>query len=241
MISAVGKYRKTCILLSGGVGMRMNIDIPKQYIEVEGCPIIEYTLRRIISWNAMDSLIIVADKQWYDCLNGIVSRVLCNSSIIFFGYVEPGVNRQYSVINALQYIKTYEADDAVVMVHDAVRPMVSDELLSRCDGVLAGCEGVMPVLQVKDTVYRSADGIHIAGNLDRSTIFAGQTPEFFGYWKYLKANEALSEEDILKVNGSSEPAVTSGMDMRMVRGEESNYKITTIEDLERFVTYIKSL
>lgn len=229
-----GMYRRTCILLSGGVGRRMNTTVPKQYIEINGVPVIGHTLCRLVGWKAMDSLIVVADKEWHEYISGFVKKVTDVSDIVFLGYAEPGTNRQLSILNALNCLRDKLSEDAYVMIHDAVRPMVSDELLLRCDRELGDCDGVMPCIPVKDTVYKSVDGVHIAANMNRNELYAGQTPEFFRYRRYLEANKALTEEELLAINGSTEPAVAYGMNMVMVQGEESNYKITTMEDLKRF-------
>ena len=247
------KYKKTCILLSGGVGARLGASTPKQYIEVQGKPILEYTLKAVKAWEAMDSLIIVADRQWWEYIDDMVRRVFSEElseldiqsrpceDFGFLGFAEPGKNRQLSIYNALRAIRDYMDNDAVVMIHDGVRPCLSAELIDRCDNAMnhrnsaKGCsDGVMPYLEVKDTVYvKDADG-NISGMLDRGSLAAGQTPEFFDYWKYLKANEDLSEDEMMLIHGSTEPAVKAGMKITLVPGEESNFKITTPGDLERF-------
>ena len=157
------------------------------------------------------------------------------------GFAEPGQNRQLSIYNALRALEDYMDKDAIIMIHDGVRPCLSAELIDRCDNAMNHCnsakgcnDGVMPYLEVKDTVYvKDTDG-NISGMLDRGSLAAGQTPEFFDYWKYLKANEDLSEDEMMLIHGSTEPAVKAGMKITMVPGEESNFKITTPEDLERF-------
>ena len=87
---------------------------------------------------------------------------------------------------------------------------------------------------MKDTVYSSKDGRHIDGLLNRSEIYAGQAPEAFRLGKYYEANQKLLPDEILKINGSTEPAVLAGMDIAMIPGDEGNFKITTQEDLDRF-------
>lgn len=260
MVCSSSKYKKTCILLSGGVGARLGASTPKQYIEVNGKPILEYTLNAVKAWKAMDSLIIVADRQWWEYIDDVVRRVFSEElrekdiqgqfceKFMFLGFAEPGKNRQLSIYNALLAIKDYMDKDAVVMIHDGVRPCLSSELINRCGDTmnrynsLNGCnDGVMPYLEVKDTVYiKDADG-NISGMLDRGSLAAGQTPEFFDYGKYLKANEDLSEEEMLLIHGSTEPAVKAGMKIALVPGDEGNFKITTPEDLERFSQRLKSV
>ena len=94
-------------------------------------------------------------------------------------------------------------------------------------------DGLIPVLPMKDTIYLGENG-SIKGLLDRNKLFAGQAPELFLFEKYMKANEALMPDKILKKNGTTEAAVLAGLDVAMVSGNELNFKITTKEDLERF-------
>lgn len=232
---------RLCILLSGGVGTRLGASTPKQYIEVNGKSIIEYTLNAIMSWKNMDSLVIVADKNWREYIRAIVEKVIKKkhgNGINFFGFAEPGKNRQLSILSALKTIEKNMAPDAVVMIHDGVRPCLSSQLLKRCNEALGKSDGVMPYLPVKDTVYLKDENDNLCGLIRRDSLAAGQTPEFFDYWKYLSANETLSEEEILTINGSSEPAVLSKMKISLVPGDEGNFKITTPADLERFTAII---
>ena len=236
-----GKYYKVCIILSGGVGTRLGASTPKQYIEVNGKSILEYALNAVISWKDMDSLIVVADKNWFEYIRGTVEKIIKkhDNGIRFFGFAEPGKNRQLSIYNALKTLKDHMSKDAQVMIHDGVRPCLSSELIERCNAAFENSmdvDGVMPYLEVKDTVYlKDADG-NISGMLDRSSLAAGQTPEFFDYWKYLRANEALSEDEMMAIHGSTEPAVKAGMKITLVPGDEDNFKITTKQDLERFTS-----
>jgi 2-C-methyl-D-erythritol 4-phosphate cytidylyltransferase len=86
---------------------------------------------------------------------------------------------------------------------------------------------------MKDTVYLSNDGKKVSALLKREEVYAGQAPEMFVFGKYLEANRRLLPDDILKINGSTEPAILYGMDIAMIPGDEGNFKITTREDLER--------
>ena len=132
-------------------------------------------------------------------------------------------------------MKDYMSDDDIVLVHDAVRPCVTDELIRHTLTAAAGHDGAVPVLPLKDTVYYSSDSISLTDRLERSKILAGQAPEAFLFGKYLTANEALSDEEIHSLSGSAEPALMAGMDIVTIPGDERNFKITTNEDLDRFI------
>ena len=227
------------LILSGGTGTRLGSDIPKQYIKVNNKMIISYCLETLIKNDNIDYIQIVADRAWHS----EIEQELANSK--FKGFSEPGANRQLSIYNGLTDIKKYADDDSFVMIHDAARPLLKDELINSCFAALKGgkidiglevgdYDGVLPVLPMKDTVYMSEDGKGISSLLDRSKIYAGQAPEIFKLGKYYEANKALLPDKILTINGSTEPAIMAGMNIAMISGDESNFKITTKSDLERF-------
>lgn len=227
------------IILSGGVGTRLGLDIPKQYFEVNKKPIIRYVIETFEKSEMVDGIVIVAAPEW----QGYVEEQISDKEK-FLGFALPGENCQLSIYNGLCYLKekhmerfaalSLDLDDAVVLVQDAARPNTSLQTIADCFSLAIGEDGAMPVLPMKDTVYSSVDGTSISGLLDRKTIFAGQAPESFRLGKYMAANEALLPEKILRVNGSTEPAIMAGMNIKMISGDENNYKITTETDLKRF-------
>lgn len=225
---------KIGVILSGGTGTRVGSNIPKQYIEVNGKPIISYCMEQI--FEATDKVIIVASKEWEDYILAAIQNMTiepwCKDK--FAGFAGPGENRQLSIYNALQRSKEFASFDDAVIIHDAARPFVTREMIERCFEKLSECDGVLPVLPMKDTVYMSENGDRITSLLDRQKLFAGQAPEAFIFGKYLSANERLLSNDILKINGSTEPAILSGMEIAMIPGDEHNYKITSAADLEKF-------
>lgn len=236
----------TALLLSGGTGTRMGVETPKQYIEINGKPIIAYSLQTLFSHEGIDAVQIVADEMWRETILGCMERLQGggNEGVSpvkrdrgidkFRGFSAPGKNRQLSILNGLADIGTYVADSDYVLIHDAARPLLSADLITACLDAVAGHDGALPVLPMKDTVYFSEDGERITSLLERSRIYAGQAPEIFVYGRYYEANRALLPERILKINGSTEPAVMAGMDIAMIPGDEGNFKITTRGDLERF-------
>lgn len=220
----------TALLLSGGTGTRVGGEIPKQYIEVKGRPVIADCLRTLLSHEGIDAVQIVADQMWQQ---NILEWI--ESPGKFRGFSVPGKTRQLSILNGLEDIRAYAGGSDYVLIHDAARPLVTAKQISACiEAVRAGHDGALPVLPMKDTVYLSEDGKAVTSLLDRKKVFAGQAPEIFALGKYYRANKALLPERILGINGSTEPAVLAGMDITMIPGDEGNFKITTLSDLERF-------
>ena len=226
------------LILSGGTGRRMGLDVPKQYIEVCGRPIIFYCMETLSDHNGIDAIQIVAEEEWRELISESMEQLAKTKktgiSEKFRGFSRPGTNRQLSILNGLEDIKEYALNSDYVLIHDAARPMLSEQMISECLDAVTGHDGVIPVLPMKDTVYSSKDGRTITSLLSRSHIFAGQAPELFVLGKYYEANMALLPNDIMQINGSTEPAVMAGMDIAMIPGDERNFKITTSADLERF-------
>ena len=217
------------IILSGGVGTRLGLYIPKQYVKVKDKTVLQYVVEKIEACTLIQGYVIVAAEEWQDDILSMMDL-----SEKFLGFAASGENRQLSIYHGLLELKKVAKDHDLVLVQDAARPNTSDDLLLRCMQLDDSVDGAMPVLPMKDTVYISHTGSRVDELLNRDEVFAGQAPESFRFGKYLRANEMLLPVDILHINGSTEPAVRAGMNIALIEGEESNFKITTTADLERF-------
>lgn len=226
----------TAVILAGGVGSRMGVDRPKQYLVVENKPIIVYCLEIFEKHNNIDKIVIVVSDEWKDYVIENVEKY--NISKVC-GYAPAGRTRQHSIYNGLKCTEANASDTDVVIVHDAARPLVSDKIIEDCIIGATEDDGAMPVISVKDTIYQSKDGKSIDKLLKRSELFAGQAPESFDFKKYLDIHNSVSDDEIAATAGSSEIAYRHGMKVRLVEGSERNFKITTIEDLETFETIVK--
>ncbi len=228
------------LVLSGGTGTRIGSDIPKQYIRVGGRMLIAFCLDMFSRQERVDGIWIVAAPDWKEEILKECDNCGIDKNAIR-GFSLPGDTRQLSIVNGLRDIETYvrsqsegSSDDAVVIIHDAARPNLTAEYVNKCLDAMDGFDGVMPVLPMKDTVYFSESGNSVDRLLDRSKIYAGQAPELYRLHRYIEANERLLPDEILKINGSTEPAILAGLKVAMIPGDENNYKITTKEDLKRF-------
>lgn len=229
------------VVLSGGTGTRLDAAIPKQYIKVNDKMIITYSLETLLNHPQTDGVLIVADIMWQEEVLAEMRGKGCRMEN-FIGFASPGGTRQFSILNGLRELQR-RGDISIknILIHDAARPNLSADMVSKCMEALKEHEGVMPVLPMKDTIYISEDGKAVTGLLDRSRLFAGQAPEGFRFDAYLKANEVLLPNALQEINGSTEPAVRAGLDVVMIPGDEENYKITTRKDLQRFKAAIKQV
>ena len=215
------------IILSGGTGLRASTDIPKQYIEVNNTPVIADSIGVFERHEDISKYVIVAVDEWTDYIMKFTSDK-------FIGFAPAGKTRQLSILNGLKALSNIASDDDTIIIHDAARPFVSDETITALVKACKMHDGAMPALPVKDTMYiRKGDKVHSL--IDRDTIISGQAPEAFLYKKYLNANEVLLPEKILSIKGSTEPAFMAGMDVAVIDGDENNFKITTKQDLVRYI------
>lgn len=221
------------VLLSGGTGTRAGSARPKQYIEVDGRSVFSYSVEALLQSELIQAVQVVAASQWQAYITQQLEEL--NGLPKLRGFSMPGRNRQESIYNGLRDCASQLRENDVVLIHDAARPFLSIDLVNRCILALDGHDGVLPVLRMRDTVYLSQNGKSISALLQREKVFAGQAPELFLFGKYYSANQALLQNDeILRINGSTEPAILAGMDVIMISGDESNFKITTGADLRRF-------
>lgn len=226
------------IILSGGIGSRMNkIDIPKQYIKVQGKPLIMYTPEQFEKSKEIDNIVVVASNEWKqyikdECREHGISKIL--------DIVINGRTRQESIYNGLKKcIQSSSNIEDKVIIHDAVRPMVTVELIEKCLNNIGEYDGCMPVLPLNDTIYYSDNGEEITNLMDRSKLYAGQAPEAFNLYKYYAINENTSKEELNKIRGTSELAYKKGLNVKLIAGEDTNFKITTRADLTRFEMIVK--
>lgn len=222
----------TVLILSGGTGTRMGLDVPKQYLEVGGRSILEFCMLPFVKNDDINAVQIVADVKWREIIAKSLERI--GLAAKFRGFSLPGDNRQMSILNGLEDISRYAPSDSAVIIHDAARPGVGRALIECSLAALPGHDGVLPVLPMKDTVYYSKTGKRVDRLLQRECVYAGQAPETFRLGVYLEANRALLPDRILEISGSTEPAILAGLDIIMIPGEEQNYKITTRADMFRF-------
>lgn len=220
------------IILSGGQSTRLGGNIPKQYMEVAGKPIIAFSLRTFEEHRQIDAIVVVAAEEWKAFIKNWVDHEQINK---FVGFADAGSSRQHSILNGLK--KAYEigaVDSDQVIIHDAARPNVTEAIIEACIDGLSEADGVMPALPLKDTVYMSEDGKMIQSLLNRDFLYAGQAPESFILGKYFAVQKDMNEEELDKVRGSSEVAFQNNLKVKIASGDEHNYKITTMTDLHKF-------
>lgn len=226
------------VILAGGVGTRMGRDIPKQYIVIEGKPVLVYTLERFQECSDIDRIVIVADEAWRDDINSWLKQYGITK---FLCYADPGSTRQDSVFSGISACKPYASDERdIVVVHEAARALVSTSLICNIIHNLEGYDACIPVLPMKDSIIYSETGESVDNLLDRTTLFCGQAPESFyllPYWTlHAKTDPAL----LSSFRADHELCYFHKWNIRCIPGEENNFKLTTPSDIDRMISLIRT-
>ena len=214
------------IVTAGGMGTRMGAPVPKQFIELEGKPILRLTIERFLEAVPDLQIITVLPEAhittWRQYC--IKADFTCPQRL-----VKGGFTRFHSVKNALVYVP----DGALVAVHDGVRPLLSIGKIRELFAKAQTVPGLIPVMPVTDTLKvleKKADGSLAATgeSIDRSRIFGAQTPQLF-YSEQLKQAYGQGFDTLFTDDASV--AEKYGIPLTFVEGERFNLKITTPEDL----------
>jgi len=224
------------LILSGGVGTRMGSNIPKQYIEIGGKPILYHAVKAFQDHEDVDAIVIAADEAWEEYILKLIKAHKINK---FVGFSKPGKTRQHTVLYGYEKIRELGyADDSVVMIQDGVRPFTTKQEIRLCSEEIQKCDYVLPATPPVDTVFVSEDGQNITGLLNRSTLRCGATPETMRLGPLLDLCERLSDEEISTVTNFAALAVKYGLSCHTVEGNPRNFKVTTAEDIVRLKMYL---
>ena len=217
----VKKARTTVIIPAGGSGQRMGGQIPKQFMPLGDRPVLSHTLACFEACSLVDSIVLVVPPDWIEHCR---ARVLSGLSKVK-GLVEGGDQRWTSVRAG---IEVTDSSAEIILVHDGVRPFVSQGLIARVIEGACRWGAVVPALPIKETV-KQVEGDQILSTPDRSRLWSAQTPQGFRRELLLAA---------LKAGPGPTPATDDaalverqGAQVRIVEGEAENIKLTTPDDL----------
>jgi len=211
--------KKFAIIVAGGSGNRMGSDIPKQFLELSGKPVLMHTMQSFCDFDPACELILVIPEQHWEYWAGLCLK---HTFSLRHRVAVGGNTRFHSVQNGLKCIK----GEGIVFIHDGVRPLVSKETLLRCFETAQISGNAIPVLPVTESL-RKTEGNHSI-SVDRSIYFNMQTPQTFRSEQILKAYQCDYDPAFTDDASVAEKA---GYTIQMVEGNPENIKITTPTDL----------
>ncbi|MCD8268041.1 MAG: 2-C-methyl-D-erythritol 4-phosphate cytidylyltransferase [Parabacteroides sp.] len=221
--------RKYVLIVVGGKGLRMGGDLPKQFIPLNGKPVLMHTLEAFYRWGSSAELVLVLPEDHQPYWKMLCREIGCK---VPHRIANGGETRFHSVRNGLQFLSeeienTSERNEkALVAVHDGVRPFVSSEVISACFEEAEKSGAAIPVIPMIDSLRETdANGSH---PVDRSRYFAVQTPQVFRSDVLLKA---YGQDFSPLFTDDASVVEAMGQSIRLVTGNRENIKLTTPFDL----------
>ena len=224
--------KNIALIIAGGVGARTHQNIPKQFIHVHDIPIIIYTMKAFENHPSINAIEVVCLEGWHDVLWAYSKQFNISK---LENIVNGGVTGQDSIRNGLFDIaKRYHDDDDIVLIHDSIRPMVSQEIITENIRVCREKGNAITVVPCTSVMLKTEDSIESNDQIPRDNLKITQTPQTFFI------NELVSVH-MEAVKREFEPAIAScalyiemGKPVFLSQGSEMNIKITTSEDIEIF-------
>lgn len=226
------------IIIAGGSGHRMGQDIPKQFINVYDKPVLIYTLEGFQRHPQVDAIEVVCLDGWHDVLRAYAKQYGITK---LKWIVSGGTTGQESIRNGVYNLQDICAEDDIVVIHDGIRPLVEEEVLS---DVIVTCQkhgNAVTSLPYNEQIFVIEDDVSTRQYIPRETLRRVSTPQAYRFGKLLWAYQKAFAEEI-GIYGSSYTntmMVDLGERLYFAAGSDKNIKLTTSDDLEMFKAYLK--
>lgn len=219
------------LLIAGGSGNRMHQDIPKQFITVNERPIIVYTLEVFEKHPEIDAIAVVCLEGWEQVLWAYAKQF----NITKLQYVIPGGrNGQDSIRNGVYELEKHFEPEDIVLIHDAIRPMVSAEIISDNIRVAREFGNAVTVIPCAEAMLETEDSVVSMGSYPRDRLKRTQTPQAFHIADICNLHRKALGAGITNSVASCTLMIEMGEQVYFSAGSEKNIKLTTIEDIDIF-------
>lgn len=219
------------MIIAGGSGNRMHQDIPKQFLTVNEKPVIIYTLEVFQRHSAIDAITVVCIEGWEQVLWAYVKQFNLTKVTAI---VKGGDCGQNSIYRGLKEIKKNHDLEDIVLVHDAIRPMVSEEIISDCISKTVEFGSGIAVIPCVEAMLVSENEEDSVQLFNRNHLKRTQTPQGFRVGRLLKLHERALTQGITNSTASCTLMIEMGEEVHFSKGSEKNLKLTTIEDIDIF-------
>lgn len=219
------------MLIAGGSGERMNQDVPKQFLNVLDRPVIIYTLEAFQKHPDIDAILVVCIKGWETILSAYAKQFNIDK---LKWIAEGGENGQASIFNGIKKLAEECSDEDIILIHDAIRPMVSEEIISDCITTCQINGSAVAVIPCAEAMLITDNKINSERLIDRNCLMRTQTPQAFLLRKLIWAHAEAKKRGISGSVATCTLMVELGEQIYFSRGSEKNVKLTTTEDIEIF-------
>lgn len=219
-------------MLAGGSGTRIKTSvIPKQFIEINGQPIILYTLKNMLRVERFDYIYIAVRDDYKDYLRKQVEEnIEQKQKVRIISGGKERIDSINSVTGAIVSDNGLREDD-VIVIHDAVRPFVTEKILNDSIDCAAQYGACVCGLPCADTILHSKSGKIVEDIPNRAELFSGQAPDSFRLMHFIDMKNNLTEEQKKIITGTSQICTFNNQPIYIIEGDAINFKITTDSDL----------
>lgn len=219
------------LIIAGGSGNRMGQDIPKQFMHVDNCPIIVHTMKCFQNHPDIHGIAVVCLKGWETVLQSYANQFLIDKLKWIFPGGDTGME---SIHNGIYGLKDAGCDDEdLVLIHDAVRPLLSQDIISTNIAICKAYGYAITGIQCREAILESEDGFTSTNSIPRDKLIRTQTPQTFRLKNIIDVHEQAKLMNIdNSVSSATLVAEVGDRTMHVVPGSEKNIKVTTVEDLE---------
>ena len=227
----LNKLANIALIIAGGSGNRMHQDIPKQFITVNERPVIVYTLEAFEKHPEIDVIAVVCIAGWENVLRAYAKQFNINK----LKYIVPGgKNGQDSIRNGVMELEKHFSYDDLVLIHDAIRPMVSAEIISDNIRIASEYGNAITVIPCAEAMMQTEDGLASVGSYPRDRLKRTQTPQAFRIGDICDLHRRALDARITNSVASCTLKIEMGEQVYFSAGSEKNIKLTTVEDIDIF-------
>lgn len=226
------------LIIAGGVGARMGQDIPKQFINVHDKPVIVYTMEAFQKHPDIDAIEAVCIDGWHNILRAYAKQF---GIVKLENVVSGGKNGQDSIRNGLLDIyKRHSSDNDIVLIHDAIRPMLLPEIITDNIRVCREYGNAITVVPCTAAMLKTYDSLSTEELVARDNLKITQTPQAFFMKDIVEAHKEALSKGITNSVASCTMYIELGRKLYMSKGSEKNLKLTTTEDIEIFKALLQA-
>ena len=219
------------LIIAGGMGERMHQDMPKQFLSVNDKPIIVYTMECFQNHPDVDAIYVSCLKGW-ECILKAYAKQFDITKLE--EVIEGGINGQASIRNGVYAIAEKYGVDDLILIHDAIRPMLSADVISDNIAKCKNFGNAITVIPCMEAMLKSEDELESRESILRNSLFRAQTPQTISVGNAVRIHREALKQGIVNSVATCTLLLELGEKVFFAKGSELNIKITTTDDITIF-------
>ena len=217
-------------ILAGGIGTRLDADLPKQFYKINNKPLVIYCIEPFLKIDEIDKIIVYSPKQYCKYTQELIDEYFDSDKLVV---IEGGITRNDTILNSIDYaIKNGATSDSIMITHDGARIFVSPELIKNSIKYAHEYGAASPVVPAVDVIFQSKEKGKLTKIPERKYLFHSQTPQTFNINEFMEIYNDLTDDEIKLLNEAMMLFYLRDKEVYLFEGDSSNFKITRPFDIE---------